>query len=244
MKPKRSVMQIKVRCKQECRGEERNSAKHEGKPQPRRCRSRRKFFTGFCCVFQILFFFFARHFFNLLRCIFNNGSSSRIRRRPRCSSCFLCKIYFHHTHTHTLSTGTHSFCKDFPRCLKLAYVENGGRPKEMHAGNSLLFSLAFSPTLSLPLNQPLSLFNSVCRNKKVKKTQSSAASTHKKKPEPLYIAGCGGVYVIYNTYTYVAFFLLSVHCAAFAFITPWRRRRATTPTPAATTTNTLMNLHE
>lgn len=172
----KSEMQTRVQ------GEERNRAKHEGKPQPRRCRSRRKFFTGFCCVFQILFFFFARHFFNLLRCIFNNGSSSRIRRRPRCSSCFLCKIYFHHTHTHTLSTGTHSFCKDFPQCLKLAYVENGGRPKEMHAGNSLLLSLS-PPTPSLPLYQPLSLFNSVYRNKKVKKTQSSAASTHKKNPK-------------------------------------------------------------
>lgn len=138
-----------------------------------------KVFHRLLLRFSNTFSLFARHFFNLLRCIFNNGSSSRIRRRSRCSSCFF--IYFHHTHTlthtHTPSTCTHSFCEDFPRCLKLAYVENGGRPKEMHAD-----TLSFSP---LPLPPfPLALFNCIYRNKKKwrKLNRLQRAHTHKKNP--------------------------------------------------------------
>lgn len=211
-------------------GGEWNRAKHEGKPQSRRRRSRRKFFTAFCCVFQILFRFLLGTFL-IYYVVFLITAEDVLAA----AAAFLF-ISTTHTHTHTLSTCTHSFCEDFPRCLKLAYVENGGRPKEMHAG-----------TLSFSLPTPSRSSTVSTETKKVKKTQSSAASTHTKKTRTtLHSPLRWRIRSVRIRNTYVAFFLLSVHCAAFAFITPRRRRRATTPTPTATatTTNTLMNLHE
>lgn len=60
------------------------------------------------------------------------------------------------------------------------------RSTKRKACRQLSPTLALSRTHSLPLHQPLSLFNSVYKNKKVKKTQSSAASKHKKSQTTLH----------------------------------------------------------
>lgn len=145
-------------------GGEWNRAKHEGKPQSRRRRSRRKFFTAFCCVFQILFRFLLGTFL-IYYVVFLITTEDVLAA----AAAFL---FISTTHTHTLSTCTHSFCEDFPRCLKLAYVENGGRPKEMHAG-----TLSFSPLHLSPI------LNCVYRNKKSEENSIVCSEhTHKKNP--------------------------------------------------------------
>lgn len=210
-------------------GGEWNRAKHEGKPQSRRRRSRRKFFTAFCCVFQILFRFLLGTFL-IYYVVFLITAEDVLAA----AAAFL---FISTTHTHTHPQHMHTlilwgFSVMLETCLRGKW-------------RSTKRNACRHPFLLPP--HPLALFNCVYRNKKSEENSIVCSEhTHKKKPEPLYIAHCGGVYVVYNTYTYVAFFLLSVHCAAFAFITPRRRRRATTPTltATATTTNTLMNLHE
>lgn len=148
-------------------GGERNRAKHEGKPQSRRRRSRRKFFTAFCCVFQILFRFLLGTFL-IYYVVFLITAEDVLAA----AAAFLF-ISTTHTHTHTHPQHMHTlilwgFSAMLETCLRGKW-------------RSTKRNACRHPFLLPP--HPLALFNCVYRNKKRSKENSIVCSehTHKKK---------------------------------------------------------------